>query len=250
MKDRFAGLAVVAVLLGAASPAAAEEDVFARVVVAETELRAGPGVSYRVIHRARRGDAFLVESRETSGYWMEVALSDGRSAFVLGDTVQAVAIDEDAPDAPEKPGFFAPPALEDARGGLALMGGAYDKAGFTEARPALVIAPSIAFEPYAGLALKSDSRRIIYGGAFALNIAPDWPVAPFFVLGVGGMREQPKEERIRQDRSWFTARVGGGVLVSMRFRLLVRLEFSDFVMFTEDRYRNVQSYAGGLGSYF
>ncbi len=237
-------------LMRAAVASAADSDVFARVVVAETELRAGPGISYRVIHRAYRGDAFLVETRETSGFWMEVLLPDGRRAFVLGDTVQAVAFDADAPNAPEKPGVFAPPALEDARGGLALMAGAYDGSGFAEIRPALVIAPAIAFEPYAGLALQSDSRRIFYGGAFALNIAPDWALAPFFTLGVGGVREQPKEERIRQKRSWFSARVGGGLLVSLRFRLLLRLEVTDFVLFAEDRYRNVQCYAGGLGSYF
>lgn len=248
----LAGLLLIGALVWSpvVSAADGEEDVFARVVVAETDLRAGPGVSYRVITRARRGDTFLVETRETSGYWMEVSLPDGRRAFVLGDTVQAIAIDEDAPGAPSKPGLFAPPALEDARGGLALMGGVYDGSGFAEVRPAIVIAPSIAFEPYAGLALEPDSRRILYGGAFALNIAPDWAVAPFFLLGAGGMIEQPKDELIRKERNWFTGRVGAGLLVSLRFRLLLRLEFSDFVMFTEDRYRNVQSYSGGLGSYF
>lgn len=228
----------------------AGSDVFARVVVAETELRAGPGVSYRVIHRARRGDSFLVQTRETAGYWLEVLLPDGRSAFVLGDTVEAIAVSEDAPDGPGKPGLFAPPALSDANGGLALMGGVFDLSGYTEVRPALVIAPAIAFEPYVGLALQPDSRRIVYGGAFALNLAPDWAVAPFFVLGAGGLREDPKEERIRRDRSWFHARVGGGFLVSLRFRLLFRLEATDFVLFTEDRYRNVQAYTAGLGSYF
>jgi len=237
-------------LMRVAVASAEETDVFARVVVAETDLRAGPGISYRVIHRAYRGDAFLVETRETSGYWMQVLLPDGRRAYVLGDTVQAVAIDSDAPNAPEKPGVFAPPALEDAHGGLALMAGVYDGSGFAEARPALVIAPAIAFEPYIGLALQSDSRRILYGGAFALNLAPDWAIAPFFTLGVGGVQEQPKEERIRQERSWFSARVGGGLLLSLRFRLLLRLEVTDFVLYAEDRYRNVQCYAGGLGSYF
>lgn len=253
MKRLFFALFLAAGALLAPLPASAaedESDVFARVVVAETELRAGPGISYRVIHRARRGDAFLIETRETSGYWLEVLLPDGRTAYVLGDTVEAVAVDEESPDAPSKPGFFAPPALEDARGGLALMGGVFDGTGYSEVRPALVIAPAIAFEPYAGLALQSDSRRIIYGGAFALNLAPDWAVAPFMVLGAGGMHETPKEERIREERSWFNARVGGGLLVSLRFRLLLRLEFSDFVLFTEDRYRNVQSYVGGLGAYF
>ncbi|HSU40568.1 MAG TPA: SH3 domain-containing protein [Polyangiaceae bacterium] len=245
-------LALAFGLLGSAVPARAEgdPDVFARVVVAETELRAGPGVSYRVIHRAHRGDTFLIRTRETSGYWLEVLLPDGRSAFALGDTVEAMAVDSDTPDAPSKPGLFAPPALEDAHAGLALMGGVWNGSGYSELRPALVIAPAIAFEPYVGLSLQTDSRRLIYGGAFALNLAPDWALAPFVVLGAGGMHETPKEENIREQRSWFHARVGGGLLVSLRFRLLLRLEASDFVLFTEDRYKNVQSYVGGLGSYF
>jgi hypothetical protein len=227
-----------------------EVDVFARVTVAETEMRAGPGVSYRVIHRGHRGDTFLIQTRETSGYWLEVLLPDGRTAYVLGDTVEAMGVDEGTPNAPSKPGIFAPPALEDAHGGLALMGGVWNGVGYSEIRPAWVIAPAIAFEPYVGLALQSDSSRIIYGGAFDLNLAPDWAIAPFFVLGAGGMHENPKDETLRESRDWFHARVGGGLLVSLRLRLLLRLEFSDFVLYTEDRYKNVQSYLGGLGSYF
>jgi uncharacterized protein YgiM (DUF1202 family) len=249
MKRVLFALGLCGALLGVPRPARAageDPDVFARVVVAETEMRAGPGVSYRVIHRGHRGDTFLIQTRETSGYWLEVLLADGRTAYVLGDTVEALAVDQDAPNAPSKPGLFAPPALEDARGGLALLGGVWNAGGYSEARPALVIAPAVAFEPYIGLALQTDSRRLIYGGAFALNLAPDWAVAPFFVLGAGGMRETPKEERIRETRNWFNARVGGGLLVSLRFRLLLRLEVSDFVLFTEDRYKNVQSYLARL----
>ncbi len=251
MRRFFLACGLASALVLAPCRAHAEDtDVFARVTVAETELRAGPGVSYRVIHRAHRGDAFLIQTRETAGYWLEVLLPDGRTAYVLGDTVEAMAVDQATPNAPSKPGLFAPPALEDAHGGLALMGGVWNGAGYSEARPALVIAPAIAFEPYVGLALQSDSRRVIYGGAFALNLAPDWAVAPFFVLGAGGMHETPKDENIRQTRNWFNARVGGGLLISLRFRLLLRLEVSDFVLYTEDRYKNVQSYVGGLGSYF
>ena len=252
MKRFFLALALASGLLGRALPAHAADDpdVFARVVVAETEMRAGPGVSYRVIHRAHRGDTFIIRTRETSGYWLEVSLSEGRTAYVLGDTVEAMAVDSDTPNAPSKPGLFAPPALEDAHAGLALMAGVWNGSGYSEARPALVIAPAIAFEPYVGLSLQTDSRRLIYGGAFALNLAPDWAVAPYVVLGAGGMHETPKEENIREERSWFHARVGGGLLVSLRFRLLLRVEVSDFILFTEDRYKNIQSYVGGLGSYF
>ncbi len=246
-----AGLALAAAAwLWAEEASAQEADVFARVVVGETELRAGPGVSHRVIHRARRGDAFLIQTRETSGYWLQVLLPDGRTAYVLGDTVEAIAVDEDSPDAPEKPGFFAPPALADAHGGFALMGGVFDLDGYSEVRPALVLAPAIAFEPYLGLALEPDSRKFVYGAVGALNLAPDWPIAPFFVLGAGGVREEGKDEFVVRDRSWFHARAGGGLLISLRLRILVRLEATNFVLFREDDYRNVQSYVGGLGVYF
>ena len=94
-----AALIAAALSLALAIPrqgrAAEERDVFARVVVSETELRAGPGVSYRVIHRAVRGETFLVETRETKGFWLEVLLPDGRTAYVLGDTVSAISAEED-----------------------------------------------------------------------------------------------------------------------------------------------------------
>jgi len=239
-------------LLLAAGAACAEEDgeVFARVVVAETELRSGPGVSHRVILRARRGESFAIEQRETSGYWLQVLLPDGRTAYVLGDTVEAVIASEETADAPGRPGIFAPPALQEARGGFALLGGAYDLDGYAELRPALVLAPAIALEPYIGIALQDDSRALVYGLAGTLNLAPDWAIAPYVTLGVGGMREDPKDEFVEDERSWFHTRAGGGLLISLRLRVLLRLEASNIVLFTEDDYENVQSYIGGLGTYF
>ncbi|HKO48313.1 MAG TPA: hypothetical protein VJV79_11345 [Polyangiaceae bacterium] len=242
---------IFALLVPAGAHAAEEEDAFARVIVAETELRAGPGVSHRVIHRAHRGEAFLIQMRETSGFWLRVLMADGRTAYVLGDTVEAVAVSEDAPDAPSKPGFFAPPALQEARGGFALMGGVYDRAGYVELKPAYVLAPAIAFEPFIGLSLKSDSQRLVYGLAGTLNLAPDWAVAPFMTIGFGGVHESPKDDQgVRSSRDWFQARAGGGLLVSLRWRVLLRLEASNMVLYTEDDYQNVQTYIAGLGTYF
>jgi uncharacterized protein YgiM (DUF1202 family) len=239
------------VLAPAAARAREEEDAFARVIVAETELRAGPGVSHRVIYRARRGETFLIETRETSGFWLQVTMADGRTVYVLGDTVEAVAASEDTPGAPSKPGFFAPPALQEARGGFALMGGVYDRDGYVELKPAYVLAPAIAFEPFIGLSLKTDSRRVVYGLAGTLNLAPDWAVAPFMTIGFGGMHETPKDDQgVRSSRNWFQARAGGGLLVSLRFRVLLRLEASNMVLYTEDAYQNVQTYIAGLGTYF
>ncbi len=251
MRALSTALALVVLCAPALSRAAEEEDAFARVIVAETDLRSGPGISHRIIYHARRGETFLIQTRETAGFWLQVAMPDGRTAYVLGDTVEAVAVNEDAPDAPSKPGFFAPPALQQAHGGFALMAGVYDRDGYVELKPAYVLAPAIALEPFIGLSLKTDSRRVTYGLSGTLNLAPDWAIAPFMTLGAGGMRETPKDDQgVRQKRNWFQARAGGGLLVSLRWRVLFRLEASNMVLYTEDAYQNVQTYIAGLGTYF
>jgi uncharacterized protein YgiM (DUF1202 family) len=244
------GSPALAQAAGGDTDSAIDEDAYARVVVAEAELRAGPGVSHRVIYRAPRGETFLITGRETAGFWLQLAMPDGRTGYVLGDNVEPVSATDDSAEGARKPGFFAPPALQDAHGGFAMMAGIYDLAGYVELRPAWVIAPSIAFEPYVGLALQSDSRRIVYGGAGTLNLLPDRAISVFMSLGCGGMYEQPKDEFVRPSRKWFHARAGGGFLISLRFRVSLRLEASNMVLFEEDDYQNVQSYTAGLGTYF
>lgn len=252
---RLAPLALALALFGAAAPSHAAEgdeetDAFAKVISAEAEIRSGPGVSHRVIHRAARGDTFLIEGRESSGYWLKVVLPDGRVGYVLGDTVETVMAGPDAPEGAVKPGFFAPPALETARGGFALLAGWFDRDGYAEIRPALVLGPAIAIEPYAGLALQRDARRFLYGGGLTLNLMPDWAITPFFHIGIGGLHEDPNDEFVREEADFFHARAGGGFLISMRWRVLVRLEANNTILFTEESYTNVQAYFGGLGTYF
>lgn len=232
-----------------AADAPGETDTFARVVVSETDLRSGPGVSHRVVHRAERGETFLVEAREGAGYWLQVVLPDGRVAYVLGDTVERIAAGPEDAGA-QKPGLFAPPALQEARAGFALAGGVFDLDGYVELKPALVLAPAIAIEPYVGLALERESRRLVYGLGGTLNLAPDWAIAPYVHLGVGGVDEEPRDEFVRKEREWFHARAGGGLLISLRFRVLIRLEATNVLLFTEDDQENVQAYIGGLGTYF
>ncbi|HEX3851625.1 MAG TPA: hypothetical protein VHW01_11710, partial [Polyangiaceae bacterium] len=90
-----------------------------------------------------------------------------------------------------------------------------------------------------------------YGLSGTLNLAPDWAIAPFVTLGAGGMHEAPKDEPgVQHVHNWFQARAGGGLLISLRWRMLFRLEASNMVLYTEDAYQNVQTYIGGLGTYF
>ncbi|MET0594011.1 MAG: SH3 domain-containing protein [Polyangiaceae bacterium] len=240
-------------------PAHAEEkvDAFARVVVEETTLRSGPGVSHRVIYVAHRGETFIVESRKGTGFWLKVVMPDGRSGWVLGETVQPIAVAANAVDRPSTPGFCAPPPLAEAHGGLAIMGGVFDEPsrgvsnGYLELRPAFVLAPTIGFEPYAGMALTQNGNELLYGGAVSLHFAPDWAIEPYATLGLGGLSTFPNVDSfvMKRETVW-AARAGAGLLLALRMRILVRLEASNLTLFTEDSYRNAQIYQGGLGVYF
>src|SRR3954469_16699281 len=83
-----------------------QPEAFARVVVDSAELRSGPGVSYRVISTANRGETLALDGRQGQGFWLRVLLADGRVAFALGDEVQPFAVKPGEPDAPSRPGFF------------------------------------------------------------------------------------------------------------------------------------------------
>jgi len=90
-------LMVLACLIGGAAAARAadsetEPEAFARIIVDAAELRTGPGVSYRVIYLAHRGETLAVDGRPSTGFWLRVLLRDGRAAYVLGDEVQPFAV--------------------------------------------------------------------------------------------------------------------------------------------------------------
>lgn len=227
-----------------------EVDAIARVTSSLSELRAGPGLAYRVIHRAERGDTFPIQGREATGYWLRVYLPDGRTAFLLGDTVDTMLLG-DIDGGVVGAGVFAPPPLATAHGGLALTGGVFDGYGYGEIKPALVINASLSLEPYVGLVMSASGRSLLYGAAATVNLAPDWALAPYVSLGGGGFTILPNDDAFAlRERSLLHARAGGGLLVSLRWRIILRLEATNTVLFDADSYDNAQSYVGGLGSYF
>jgi hypothetical protein len=251
----------LALCVMATSPALADEpEAFARVIVDEAELRSGPGVSYRVIHTAHRGDTFALEGRPGSGFWLKVLLPDGRIAYALGDEVQPYAVQPGEEGAPSRPGFLAPPPLEGAHGGLAMVGGMISlpvldgsirQFGYLEARPSIVVHKTVSLDAFIGDGLTSDGAQLLYGAGATFHFAPSWVICPFLSAAGGGLSVIPGSDSFVLERQdLFVARAGGGVLFALRNRILVRLEASNLSLFTADSYRNAQVYAGGLGVYF
>jgi hypothetical protein len=251
---------VTAMALPRAASAAEEPEAFARVVVDSADLRSGPGVSFRVISTMHRGETIAIDGRPGGGFWLRVLLPDGRVAYALGDEVQPFAVRPGEPNAPSRPGLFAPPPLTGSRGGLALVGGAFHTPitggspatyGYLEARPSLVLDKSFSLDAFIGDALTSDGSELLYGGGATVYLFPTWVICPFVGLGGGGLSVIPNSDSFvlkRQD--FFAARAGGGLLVALRWRILLRLEVTNLTLFTADTFKNAQTYAGGFGVYF
>ncbi len=253
-------LALLALLASSPGARAAEPEAFARVVVDSAELRTGPGVSYRVIYVAHRGETFALDGRPGTGFWLQVLLEDGRTAYALGDEVQPFAVTPGDKEGPSRPGIFAPPPLQGARGGLALVGGVLSipvtgiglqRYGYVEARPSLVVHKTVSLEAFVGDTLTSDGTQLLYGGGVSIYLAPSWVVCPFVGLAAGGLSVFPNADTfVFRREDFYVARAGGGLLFALRNRILVRLEATNLSLFTADSYKNAQTYSGGLGVYF
>lgn len=240
--------------------AAEEPDAFVRVVVDSAELRSGPSISSRVIYTAHRGETFAVDGRQGTGFWLRVILPDGRTAYAVGDAMVVFAVRPGEPDAPSRPGIFATPPLEGAAFGLAILGGVLaipirDNTtrafGYLEGRPSIVVHRTVTLDGYVGDALTADGSQVLYGGGATVHFAPSWPICPFLGIGGGGLTVRPNADSfVLKREDLYMARAGGGILMALRGRILVRLEVTNMTLFDSENLKNAQTYAGGFGVYF
>jgi hypothetical protein len=264
MKLVIAALAMLLALLhpsiGRCEDTPDSAEAFARVVADTADLRTGPGVSHRVIYEAHRGETFALDGRPGTGFWLRVVLPDGRTAYALGDEVQSFAVTPGEEGAPSRPGLLAPPPLRGSRAGLALVGGVLSipvegngvqRYGYLEARPSLLLTESVSVEAFLGDGLTADGTQLLYGAGAAVYLAPRWAICPFVGIAAGGLSLRGSSTSfVHGDEDFYVARAGGGLLLALRNRILVRLEVTNLSVFTAETYKNAQTYAGGLGVYF
>jgi hypothetical protein len=239
------------------SPTEDRAEAFARVVVDSTDLRTGPGVSFRVLYTAHRGETFALDGRQGSGFWLRVLLPDGRRAYAMGEQVEPFAVSNREFS---RPGVFSPPPLEGARAGFALLGGmlnipvkngAFQQFGYMEFRPQLVLDKTFSVEAFIGDGLTSEGAQLLYGLTATVYLFPKWVICPFLSLGGGGLSVVPSSDSfvlVRED--FFAARAGGGFMFALRNRILVRIEASNLTLFKADQFYNAQTVTGGFGVYF
>jgi len=242
----MARLIACALLLCLAGIATARAEGLEVIVVdAYLELRTGPGRGFPVVYVVERGEKVRVVKRRTD--WFQVLDADGREGWVhrsqMAETLVPAGVRMEIDD----------PAREDFgahRREVGLLIGDFGGANIVTAYGAYAFNAHLSGE----LALSHLLGNFSDGQIASIGVThvprPDWRIQPFFSLGTGMIRVQPKGTLVQTpDRTDQIAYVGAGARAYLARRFIIRAEYKEYVVFT-DRDENEEAIEWKIGFAF
>jgi hypothetical protein len=236
----------------------AQADAFLRVISQKAPVHTGPGPSYREVYVADRGQVFSVLERGTRDYWFKIELEDGTSGWILGDMVFPFEVGEEG-----EVGVFrrmgrairrtllgpSPAPYSDV--GLSFSAGVLDLEGIFLLRPSWLIDPYWAIEGFGGLSPRADTDVFLGGLGFVLRLVPGAVIGPYASLGLGAAYIRPKADNvIDQEETLMALGAGGGLEITFKKQITLRLDARNWTLFDENKSDNAQEYSGGLAIFF
>lgn len=256
MKALALAIAAIAILL--VSPSIAGADAFLRVISHDAPVHTGPSARYRSVYNAERGEVFEVLERGNQSYWFRVKLDDGTTGWIFGELVFPFEVVDDLDK-----GLFArmgdsisdailgpsPVPFSDVQ--ISFSAGAIDGEGAFLLRPAWLIDPYFALESFVGLSPRQQEDLFLGGLGWTLRLLPGAAFGPFLNAGVGVAHFRPKADNFIQTRETLYAMVaGGGLEITFKKQITLRLDFRNWSVFDPDQSSNGQEYSGGLAIFF
>jgi hypothetical protein len=211
------------------------------------ELHTGPGRGYPIFFVAERGERIALLKRRTE--WFQVQVARGQEGWVHFEQLTTTLEPDGEPFDLPALGFDDYTARKWEVGALyGDFGGAnviatYGSRSFT---------PNLSGELWLSQALGrfSDSTMV------TMNIVhlmyPDWRASPYFSLGAGVIKTEPKATLVAtSDRTDSVAQVGAGVRVYLTRRFVFRGEYKTHVVFTSrNDNEEVREWKAGFSFFF
>lgn len=226
------------------------------VFIAEAyiELHTGPGRGYPVFYIAERGEYVEILKQRTDWYKVRTLPrnpndSKIKQGWVYIDQIAKVLDHNKQPISLNYPEFsdFTQRSWE---GGF--MAGSFGGVDEVSVYAGYHFTRNLAIE----LALSESFGDISNGQAATINIVhqpfPNWRVSPFFTLGGGMRKTEPKSNLVStKDRTDDTLNVGVGVTTYITRRLLLRLQYKNHTVLTSrDDDEEVEEWKIGLSTFF
>lgn len=250
--------AMALVLAMVAAPQVASAEAYVRVVAQTAPVHSGPGGSYREIYIAERGDVYEVIERGTRDFWFRVALEDGTTGWILGELVFPFEVVEEG-----RPGFFTrvgraiaaailgPSPVPYSSVEISFSAGVLDEEGMFLLRPSWLIDTHLALDGFAGISPRADKDLFLGGLGLTLRLAPGAAIGPYASLGLGAAYIRPKVDNfVDPEETLMALSAGGGLELTLRKQITVRLDARNWTLFDENKAQNGQEFSGGLAIFF
>ena len=237
-----------AIALQLAVPAHAADE-YRSVTVAEPllEMHTGPGRGYPVFHVIDRGETVEIIKQRTS--WFLVRAGNGKEGWVDQEQMNlTLQRDGDTFD-------VARATIEDftnAKWELGVLTGDFDGANIVSAYGSYSLNPNISIELWGSQILGNFSDGWMASANIVHETWPEWRVSPFFTMGAGIIRTEPKTTIVQpEDRTDQIGHVGGGLRIYITRRFLFRAEYKSYVVFTSrDDNEEVEEWKAGFAYFF
>lgn len=224
-----------------------KEGVHLVVIDPFVEMHTGPGRGFPVFHVIEKGEKLHLFKRKND--WFKTRTEDG----VVGWVKREELIKTLGPDGSEID-FSAPNWQDyvDRRWEFGVLGGNFAEAEALTTYIGFHLTQNISTE------LKYTQTFSSIGNNKLLSINavhkpfPSWRISPFFLLGTGEIDISPNSTLVQsEDRENPVLTVGGGALIYVSRRFLLRLEFNNHTLLTKrEENEEVDEWKAGFSVFF
>ncbi len=247
-KASMAALTILIALFGVSRVAQAEEEFLqSRVTDAYIELRTAPGRGYPVFHVAERGEQVELLKRRTD--WVKVRTERGVEGWAAVADVARTVDSEGNAIALIEPNLQA---FLGRRWEAGILAGDQEDTDAVSVYGGYHFTPNLSVE----LALTENFGDYSDGRMATVDIVhqmfPHWRYSPFFSLG-GGVREtSPRSSLVStSDRTDNLASVGAGVRIYLTRRLMLRLQYKNYLVMTDrDDDEEIEEWKIGISAFY
>ena len=231
------------------APSAFAAERYKTVSVADPylEMRTGPGIGYPKFYVVDRGETVDILKRRTD--WFLVRAPNGKEGWVdreqMENTLQPDGQDIDFEAANQSD-------FTNSRWELGVLAGDFGGANIVSLYGAYSLNPYVGVELWGSKILGNFSN----GWMGSVNVIhetwPDWRISPFFTLGAGVVRTEPKSTIVQgEDRTDQVGHAGAGLRFYATRRFVLRAEYKSYVVFTSrDDNEEVEEWKVGFAFFF
>ena len=211
------------------------------------ELHTGPGRGYPIFFVAERGDSIELVKRRTE--WFKVRVPRGEEGWVHIEQLQTTLNPDGEPFDLPALGFSDYAARKWEVGALY---GDFGGANIISTYGARNFTPNLSGELWVSQALGRFSDSTMVTANIVHLMYPDWRASPYFTLGAGVIKTEPKATLVATvDRTDSLAQVGAGVRMYLTRRFVFRAEYKAHVVFTSrDDNEEVREWKAGFSFFF